>query len=343
MNRFEWTSPVRLEQALEARTATVASAMGAGGGTVPAPAAVFKAGGTDLLGLVKEELIAPARVVSLRSVGSLDGIARRPDGALAIGANVTLAALAADPAVRAGYRALAQAAGESASPQLRRIATIGGNLLQRPRCWYFRSRFHPCARKGGSTCFAFAGENEYHAIFGQHGCAIVHPSTPATALVALGASVELARAGRAPRTLPLESFFVAPDRDVTRENVLEDGEVLTAIVLPPPRAGLRSAHRRVGELESFDWPIADAAVVLELGAGGECRGASIVLGSAAPVPHRAKAAQSALVGSRVTGEAARRAARAALEGATPLAHNAYKLPVFEALVRRTILEAAGPA
>jgi len=319
MNRFEWTSPVRLEQALEARTATVASAMGAGGGTVPAPAAVFKAGGTDLLGLVKEELIAPARVVSLRSVGSLDGIARRPDGALA------------------------QAAGESASPQLRRIATIGGNLLQRPRCWYFRSRFHPCARKGGSTCFAFAGENEYHAIFGQHGCAIVHPSTPATALVALGASVELARAGRAPRTLPLESFFVAPDRDVTRENVLEDGEVLTAIVLPPPRAGLRSAHRRVGELESFDWPIADAAVVLELGAGGECRGASIVLGSAAPVPHRAKAAQSALVGSRVTGEAARRAARAALEGATPLAHNAYKLPVFEALVRRTILEAAGPA
>jgi len=342
MNRFEWTSPTTLAQALEARTVTVAAAMG-GAARGSAEGAICKAGGVDLLGLMKDELLAPARIVNLRLVGELGGIARRADGALAIGANVTLEKLAEDREVRARYRALAQAAGESASPQLRRVATIGGNLLQRPRCWYFRSLHHHCARKGGAACFAFAGENEYHAIFGQHGCAIVHPSTPATALVALGAKVELARAGGMARTVALESFFVPPERDIRRENVLEDGEILTAVVLPPPRAGMRSAHLRIGELASFDWPIADVAVALEMDGGGECRAASVVLGAAAPVPYRARAAESALAGRRITEESARAAARAALEGATPLAGNAYKLPVFEALTRRAILEAGRSA
>jgi xanthine dehydrogenase YagS FAD-binding subunit len=340
MKSFEWTSPKTLAQALEIRTATTAASMSSDSGQPPIGATIFKAGGVDILGLMKDELLAPARIVNLRTVNELGQIERRADGMLAIGANVTLARLAADPVIRGRYRALADAAARSASPQLRQVATVGGNLLQRPRCWYFRSLHHHCARKGGSTCFAFAGENEYHAIFGQQGCAMVHPSTAATALVALGATVVLVRAHESPRTLALESFLIPPERDIHRENALGDNEILTTIVLPALAPHIRSVHLRLGETESFDWPIADVAVVLDLAGGGECRSAAVVLGAAAPVPYRAKAAESALVGRRISDETARRAAHAALAGAAPLAGNAYKVPVFESIVRKAIIEAA---
>ncbi len=342
MKSFAWTSPSTLAQALEPRSVTVAAGMLSGDGRPPATATVLKAGGIDLLGLMKDGLLTPARIVNLRMVAELGGIAQRPDGTLAIGANVTLAQLAESGRVRASYRALADAAGRSASPQLRQVATIGGNLLQRPRCWYFRSPHHHCPRKGGGTCFAFAGENQHHALFAHRGCAIVHPSTPATALVAFGARLELVRAGGTPRVVPLESFLLLPERDLHRENDLRDGEILTTVVLPPLDAGVRSAHLRLGETESFDWPLADVAVVLELDADRTCRRASVVLGAAAPVPYRARGAESALVGARVSDESARLAARAAIIGATPLSRNAYKVPIFETLVRRTILQAARP-
>jgi len=250
---------------------------------------------------------------------------------------VTLAQLAEHPLLRARYRALADAAGQSASPQIRQVATIGGNLLQRPRCWYFRSLHHHCVRKGGEACFAFAGENQYHAIFGHNGCAIVHPSTSATALVAFDARVELAGAQGRKRTVALEDFLLSPEQDIERENDLKPGEILTAVLLPPLKQGTRSAHLRQGELESFDWPLADVAVVLDMPAGEVCERAAIVLGAAAPVPYRAKEAQAVLAGNQVSNDAARRAARAALAGAMPLSQNAYKLPMFEALVRRVIL------
>jgi len=342
MKSFEWASPPTLAQALDARTVTTATGMLSADGRPPTDAVVLKAGGIELMGLMKDGLLTPARIVNLRTVPELAGIVERADGTMRIGTNITLAELARDRVVIARYRALADAVGNSASPQLREVATIGGNLLQRPHCWYFRSAHYHCARKGGAMCFAFAGENQYHAIFGQDGCAIVHPSTSATALVALGAKLELSRAGHTPRVVALESFFVPPATDVRRENDLRDGEILTAILLPAMGPRMRSAHLRQGELDSFDWPIADVAVALDLEPSGECRSAAVVLGSAAPVPYRARGAEAVLTGGRISDDLARRAAKAALAGAAPLAKNAYKLPVFEALVRRAIINAASP-
>jgi xanthine dehydrogenase YagS FAD-binding subunit len=342
MNSFQWTSPQTLAQALGMRTRTVAACMLSASGPPPVGGAIIKAGGIDLLGLMKDRLLAPARVVNLRTIPELGQVVEQPDGTLRVGANVTLAHLAGHPVVRTRHRALADAVGSSASPQLREVATIGGNLLQRPRCWYFRSGHFHCARKGGATCFAFAGENQYHAIFGQDRCAMVHPSTAATALVALGGKVELASAAGARRVVDLEAFLISPAKDVRRENDLRDGEILTAILLPATGPRVRSVHRRQGELDSFDWPIADVAVVLDVNASGVCRSASIVLGAAAPVPYRARGAESALAGMRMSEDVAWHAARAAMTGAAPLSGNAYKMPVFETLVRRAIIDAAGP-
>jgi xanthine dehydrogenase YagS FAD-binding subunit len=300
---------------------------------------IVKAGGIDVIDLMKEGLLAPAHVTSLSGVPGLDAIAPTPQGGLRIGPMVTLANLAADATVRERYPALADAARDSASPQIRNVATIGGNLLQRPRCWYFRAAEFRCLRKGGGHCYAIAGENQYHAIFNNRFCAIVHPSTSATALVALGAEVELTDEDGAQRRVALEDFFVGPDRDVQRENDLKPHEILTALLLPQA-SGLRMKHLKLAQKESFDWPLADVAVVLDLGQDGVCRRASIVLGAAAPTPHRARAAESALLGKGVDANAAAEAGRAALEGATPLAKNAYKAPMFETLVRRAILQAA---
>jgi xanthine dehydrogenase YagS FAD-binding subunit len=343
MNPFVWTAPGALEEAAGAGAGTVADAMVSYFGQPPKAGAVLKAGGIDLLDLMKEGLLTPSRIVNLRMLPGLDGIVQDGDGGVHVGANVTLAQLAGHTLVRARYRALADAADASASPQIRAVATIGGNLLQRPRCWYFRSAQHHCARKGGDACFAFAGENQYHAIFGHAGCAIVHPSTAATALVALDASIELARVGGANRVVRLEDFFLLPEVDLHRENDLKPGEILTAILLPPQAEGARSIHLKQGEKEAFDWPIADVAAVLETGRDGTCRRASIVLGAAAPVPYRARQAEAALMGKTLSDEIARSAAHAALAGAAPLSKNAYKLPIFEALVRRAILGVAGRA
>ena len=300
---------------------------------------VVKAGGIDLTDLMKEGLLAPAQVISLGGVPGLDVIAPTPEGGLSIGPMVTLARLAADPMVRARYPALAEGAGESASPQIRAVATIGGNLLQRPRCWYFRAADFRCLRKGGGHCYAISGENQYHAIFDNPFCAIVHPSTSATALVALGAEIELTGSDGATRRVALEDFFVGPDADVQRENDLRSGEILTAVLLPPV-AGLRMKQMKLAQKESFDWPLADVAVVLDLGPDGVCRRASIVLGAAAPTPWRAHTAEAVLEGKIIDASLAAEAGRAALDGATPLSGNAYKAPMFEALMKRAILAAA---
>jgi xanthine dehydrogenase YagS FAD-binding subunit len=326
MNRFEWVNPTSLEQAVAALES----------------GAVVKAGGIDLMDLLKEHLVEPTRLVNLRTVRGLDQLADGEAG-LRAGPMVTLARLADDETVRRRYRALADAAGHAATPQIRNAATLGGNLLQRPRCWYFRSEQFVCKKKGGESCFAVAptGENAYHAVFDNQVCAAVHPSATATALVALGARLRL-QGARGPREVPLESFFVTPATDVGRENALAAGEIVTEIAVPAPPAGTSSAYTKQGEKESYDWPLAEVAVVLEQQAG-LCRRASIVLGAAAPVPHRARAAEAALTGRRVDEATAQAAAKAALEGATPLAQNGYKLQLFQAIVRRTILAAAGSA
>ena len=194
------------------------------GGAQSQDVRVVKAGGIDLIDLMKEGLLAPLEVTSLQGVPGLDAIAPTPEGGLRVGPMVTLAGLAADPSIRARYPALAEAVAELASPQIRAVATIGGNLLQRPRCWYFRAAEFRCLRKGGGHCYAIAGENQYHAIFDNRFCAIVHPSTSATALVALGAEIELTDADGGTRRFALEDFFLGPDKDVQRENDLRANE-----------------------------------------------------------------------------------------------------------------------
>lgn len=325
MNRFAWVNPGSIEEAV--------AALGAKGSV--------KAGGVDLMDLLKERLVAPERLVNLRAVPGLDGLEDRADG-LHIGPLVTLARLAEHPEVRRRYRALAEAAGRAATPQIRNVATVGGNLLQRPRCWYFRSEDFPCKKKGGARCFAQDGENAYHAILGNSVCAAVHPSAMGTALLALGGKLRLAGPQGA-REAPLEGFFVTPEQDVRRENALGPQEIITGVVVPPPAAGASSAYLKQGEKESFDWPLAEVAVLIERGEGGRCKRASIVLGAAAPVPHRARAAEAALTGKVIDEATAREAARAAVQGATPLAQNGYKVKIFEAIVRRTILAAQGSA
>jgi xanthine dehydrogenase YagS FAD-binding subunit len=236
MERFSWQSARSVPQAASLATTTVADAMLA---DPTADSVILKAGGIDVLDLMKENLLRPGRLVNLREIPGLDAIAE-DDAGVRIGAMATLQQVASHPVLRQRYTALADAAGSSASPQIRNVATLGGNLLQRPRCWYFRSAAHYCARKGGDPCFAFVGENQYHAVFAQYGCAIVHPSTAATALVAFGAHVELMSAQGASRSMPLAEFLVGPETDMTRENRLRAGEVLTAVVLPPVSAGTRS-------------------------------------------------------------------------------------------------------
>jgi xanthine dehydrogenase YagS FAD-binding subunit len=320
MKPFEWLDPSTVGAAV--------AQLGSG--------AVIKAGGVDLMDLLKEGLIAPERLVNLRAVRGLDGIVDG-GGGLRLGPLVTLARLADDAAVRGRYRALADAAGHAATPQIRNLATVGGNLLQRPRCWYFRSASFDCRKKGGDRCFAMDGENAYHAIFGNTICAAVHPSATATALVAFGAHLRVIGA-LGVRSVALESFFTPPEADVLRENSLGAGEIITEIVVPPPTAGTRSAYIKQGEKESYDWPLADVAVVLDLD-GSRCKRASIVLGAAAPVPLRATAAEAALTGEVIDEATAGAAAEAAVEGATPLSQNAYKVKIFKAVVRRTILAA----
>jgi len=338
MNRFAWMSARTVAEAASAASITVADAMAASD-TRAGEGAIVKAGGIDLLDLIKEGLIEPGKLVSLREIPKLDTVDEEAGAGIRIGPMVTLASLAAHPLIRQRYPALADAAAASASPQIRNVATLGGNLLQRPRCWYFRSIEHRCLRKGGDHCFALSGANRYHAVFDNRPCAMVHPSTAATVLVALGATLELTAKGGAARRLPLEEFLAAPRGDVTRENGLKPHELLTAIRLPALGAGVRMVHLKRGEKDAFDWPLADVAVVLDLGPDRHCRSCAIVLGAAAPAPHRAIAAQKVLTGRRIDYAAAKDAAHAALEGATPLADNAYKLPLFETLVRRAILTA----
>ena len=323
MNAFEWVNATTVDEALGQMGST----------------SLLKAGGVDVLDRLKEGLDAPKRLVNIRNIKGLDRIDGDAATGLRIGPLVTLAQLDVHPVVRQSFTALADAAGHAATPQIRNMATAGGNLLQRPRCWYFRSRDFHCLKKGGETCFAQKGENQYHAIFRNDVCAIVHPSALGTALVALDGSLELT-GPRGKRVVRAEEFFTLPAVAVDRENSLGADEIVTLIVVPPLVSGSRSAYTKLGEKESFDWPIAEVAVVVER-SGVNVSRASIVLGAAAPVPYRAVAAEKALVGKPLDDASARTAAKAALEGATPLSGNGYKTTLFETVIRRTLLEAGG--
>ncbi len=298
------------------------------------------AGGVDLLDLLKQNIAAPSALVNLKGIKGLDAIEPDAGGGLRIGALVKLDALARNPLMRAKYPALADSAGEAATPQIRNLATAGGNLLQRPRCWYFRNPDVNCLKKGGDRCYAVGGLNRYHAILGGGPSFIVHPSNLAPALIAYGASVTLVGQAGA-RTLELEQFFTLPKADPSRENVLAAGEVMTEIIVPAPPPSARGIYLEAREKQSFDWPLVSVAVVVALDHARVARSARIVMGAVAPIPWRVPNAEQMLVGSRVNRDLAVRVAEAALVGAAPLAENGYKVLIAKVLVRRAIMRAAG--
>jgi len=292
----------------------------------------YKAGGIDLVDHLKEHLVEPPRLVDLKRIPGLDRI-EKDGGSLRIGTLATLAKVAADKDVVKGWPALAQACGEAASPQVRNVATIGGNLLQRPRCWYYRLESYKCIKKGGDTCFAIAGENRYHVIFGGGPAYPPHPSNAAVPLVAYGASFVI-EGPEGTRTVAAEDFFVLPDKDPTRENVLAPGEILREIRVPSTK-GRRSAYVEVRERAAFDWPLVAVAAVVEP-SGGRVKSARIVLGAVAPIPWRSKKAEEALVGQPLGAASAAAAAAAAIEGAEPMTDNGYKVDLVKTLVSRVV-------
>jgi xanthine dehydrogenase YagS FAD-binding subunit len=300
------------------------------------PVARVLAGGTDLLGCLRDGVLSAETLVSIGPIESLQGIESTTDGGLRIGALTTISQIAEHPVVRQRYAGLAEAAASVASPQLRNQGTLGGNLCQRPRCWYFRNDFD-CARKGGDLCYAFDGENRYHAIFGGGSCVIVHPSDTAPALVALNAMARvLGREGQ--RAIPLERFFVLPDADPTNENVLREGDLLTELLLPPPQGNRRSSYRKIRERGAWDFALASVALALGLDEDRIVREPRIILGGVAPVPWRSAAAERALAGARLNAETAARAATAAAGGAQPLRQNGYKVELVRAMVEESLLE-----
>jgi len=303
--------------------------------SVPADSAL-KAGGVDLLDRMKEGLDSPTTVVSIVEIPGHDRIEAGPPAK--IGALATLARLADDPGLRKAYPALSDAAGGAATPQIRHMATLGGNLCQRPRCWYYRLEEFDCRKKGGSECFARDGENRFHAIFETDLlCCCVHPSATGTALMAYGATLDVVgpRGGRA---LAIDKFFFRPVDDATRENTLNPGEIVAGVSIPAPAAGSRSVYRKLKEKESFDWPLVETCVVLTL-AGGVVRSPRVVFGSVAPIPYRSKAAEAALEGGKPGDELARRAAEAIVKDAKPLSQNAYKVTLAKVELERALRQA----
>jgi len=295
----------------------------------------IKAGGIDILDMLKERTADADKFdqfVSIHTLKDLSGI--RMDGdAIVIGPLTTLHQMGADPILKKSFPALAIAAEDAATPQIRAVATAGGNLCQRPRCWYFRSRDFNCLKKGGGTCYAVDGENQYHALFGGGPCHIVHPSNIAPPLVAAGAELKVLNK-KETRTIKAADFFVLPANSLYKENVLEDGDLIVEIRIP--KAPEKSAYVELREKQSFDWPLAACAAVF---AGGKW---NVVLGGVAPVPWRAAKAEEVL-GKSATVDAglAERAADAALDKAEPMSQNAWRKSLARAVVRRALLLADG--
>jgi len=292
----------------------------------------FAGGGSDLLALVKERIVSPDVIVSLKRIQGFDRVSPEGSG-LAIGGMITLDALAHAAVIRERYTVLAEAAESVATPQIRNVGTLAGNICQRPWCWYYRNGFK-CLKNGGNTCYSVTGENEFHAIFGGGPSYIVHPSDTAPALVALDATFRIVGpAGE--RNVPAGEFFTLPAADASRENVLKDGEMLASITLPSARKNVRSTYHKVLDREAWTHAVVSAAILLEM-EKDTCRSARVVLGGVAPIPWRLPEVEKLLVGQRVTPDMAAKAGEAAVSGARPLAKNGYKVPLTRAVVARTL-------
>ncbi len=323
MRPFEYASPATKEQAIGLL------------GTTWGQTEVL-AGGTDLLALMKDDVVHPKRLVNIKQIKEMSGVTAASQG-LRIGALTTLGELADNVNVAKDYPALAEALNHAASPQIRNMATLGGNLCQRPRCWYFRGGFGLLPKDESGKDLVTAGENRYHAILGNDGPAkFVSPSSIVPVLIAYGASIRLI-GSKGSRELPLERFYVSPKTETEREHDLRPNEILAEVIVPPAD-GMKVAHYEIRQKQAFDWPLAVAAVSLRMN-GSAAESARVVMGHVAPVPWRSSEAERALVGKSMSEEVAKAAAESALQSATPLSHNAYKVQLAKVAVKRAILKA----
>ncbi|MCJ7501852.1 MAG: xanthine dehydrogenase family protein subunit M [Acidobacteriia bacterium] len=295
------------------------------------------AGGMDLLGRMKFRVDAPERVVNLKSIPGLDAIRETSEG-LSLGPLVKLTDLAESPVAQKNYRALAQAAESVGSVQIRNSGTVGGNLCQHPRCWYYRHPDFPCLQKGGPICYAQGGENRYHAILGGGPCFFAHPSDLAPALIALDASAHIV-GPKGERTVALEKLYRLPMEQLGVGLALEPGEIVGQIRVPAPKSETRSTYLKFKERPSFDFSLVGVAASLVLD-GRKISAARLALSGVAPVPWRAVEAEKVLVGSPLDEATARKAAELVVEGSVPLLHNRYKISLTRTMVRRALLSLA---
>lgn len=327
MNSFEYANPTTTKEA--------AGLLAAQWGETE-----ILAGGTDLLSLMKNYVATPKRLVSLKGIKELGGITSSAAG-LRIGAMVTLQDLHDHKAVHDDYHSLAHAAGSVPSMQIRNMGTVGGDLCQRPRCWYFRNGFGLLAKDEKGQPLVPAGDNRYHAIFGHPGGGIgayyVHPSSLAPALLTFGASVNIT-GPKGQREVALARFFATPKKERERENVLMPNEIVTEIFIPAASKGMLTATYEVRQREALDWPLATASIALRM-TGDKVKSAQIVLGHVAPVPWPATEANKWLIGQAITEETAAKAGEAAVRGAKPLSGNKYKVQLARVAVKRALLEA----
>ena len=332
MKSFEWTNPATISEAVK----LLATSSSTDIDEAPRPIA----GGQDLLTTMKDYTSRPARIVNLKNIRGLNNITLNARG-LTIGALVTLTELEEHAGVRKSFPGLAEAALSIATPQIRNLGTVGGNLCQRPRCWYFRLEDVNCLKKGGSECYAAAGENKYNAIIAGGPSYIVHPSDLAPVLLALGARVTAVGAGGR-RVIPLDKFFTLPaDGNIRRENVLNNDEIITEIYVPASPLATRSTYLKFKERDSLDFALASVAAAVQLAPNKTVRAARIVLGGVAPIPWRVPDAENYLTGKALNAEVLAEAGKIALAQAKPLEKNEYKVPLAQTLVRRAIAKAAG--
>jgi xanthine dehydrogenase YagS FAD-binding subunit len=296
------------------------------------------AGGTDQISLMKDYVHTPKRVVNIKNIKELHGISKSGQG-LRIGAAVTFDEIAIDASLRSEYPSISTAVLGITSPQIRNMGTVGGDLCQRPRCWYFRNGYGLLALKDGKSLVP-NGENRYHAIFGGGPAYFVSASSLGPALIALGAKVTLVSpSGK--RTVDVEKFFVIPKDPQTREVDLKPNEILTEILIPSS-AGMKNATYEVRQKEALDWPLATASVALQMN-GNSVKSARIVLGHVAPTPWVATEAGQSLSGQSISEDTAAKAGDAAVAGAAPLSQNAYKVQLARVAVKRALLAASGKA
>ncbi|HEY6804260.1 MAG TPA: xanthine dehydrogenase family protein subunit M [Pyrinomonadaceae bacterium] len=330
MKAFEWTNPTDLNQAVKLLSNNA-------GDIDDAPRPI--AGGQDLLTTMKDYTSRPTRLVNLKNIKGLNRLSLDAKG-LTIGALITLTELEEHQGVRKQMPGLAQAAHSIATPQIRNLGTVGGNLCQRPRCWYFRLEEVNCLKKGGSECYAVTGENKYNAIFGGGPSYIVHPSDLAPMLMALGAKITVVGpAGK--RVIPIEQFFTLPSEgNIRRENVLKNDDLITEIFVPASGFAGSSTYLKFKERDSLDFAMASVAAAVQK-SGNTVKDARVVLGGVAPIPWRVPAAEKYLIGKTLTKEVMNETAKLALADAKPLEKNAYKVPLAQTLVRRALAIAGG--